>query len=84
MRHVAGRPGVRGGRATRGFPPGSAQALVALVLGVVLAVAGLRREQWLLAGLFVLVALFGAVSLARLVRRGRGRSAEPDEPQEKP
>ena len=35
MRSVAGRPGVRGGSPTRGFPPGSAQALVALVLGAV-------------------------------------------------
>ncbi len=69
MRRVSGRPDVRGGRPTRGFPPGSAQALVALVLGVVVAVAGLQRGEPVLAGLFLLVAAAGAVSLVRLFRR---------------
>jgi hypothetical protein len=76
---VSGRPDVRGGRATRGFPPGSAQALVALVLGVVAGVAGVRRGEPLLAAVFLLVALLAAASLWRLLRgsghllRGSGR-----------
>lgn len=64
------RPGVRGGAPTRGFPPGSAQALVALVLGVVAGVAGVRRGEPLLAAVFLAVAVVGAVGLVRLyVRR---------------
>ena len=76
---MSGRPDVRGGRATRGFPPGSAQALVALVLGVVAGTAGVRRGEPLLAAVFLLVALLAAVSLYRLLRgsrrppRGSGR-----------
>jgi len=69
MRSVAGRPDVRGGGPTRGFPPGSAQALVALVLGTVAGVVGLRRGDLLLTGVFFAVALVGAVGLLRLVRR---------------
>jgi hypothetical protein len=60
---------VRGGAATRGFPPGSAQALVALVLGVLAAVVGVRRGEPLLAAVFLAVALAGAVGLYRLLRR---------------
>ena len=69
MRDVSGRPDVRGGRPTRGFPPGSAQALVALVLGLVIGVAGLRRDEPLPAIAFLCVAVLGAVALARLYRR---------------
>ena len=69
MRTVAGRPDVRGGSPTRGFPPGSAQALVALVLGVVAGVVGVRRGDLLLALVFFAVAVVGAVGLARLLRR---------------
>lgn len=69
MRRVGGRPDVRGGRPTRGFPPGSAQALVALVLGLVAGVAGVRRGQPGLAVLFFAVAAVGAAALARLYRR---------------
>ncbi len=69
MRAVAGRPDVRGGRPTRGFPPGSAQALVALVLGLVAGVTGLRRGQVLLAAVFFALAVLGAVGLWRLLRR---------------
>ena len=69
MACVSGRAGVRGGRATRGFPPGSAQALVALVLGVVAAVAGLCRGEPGWAAVFAVVALLGAVQLVRLLRR---------------
>jgi hypothetical protein len=65
---MSGRPGVRGGAPTRGFPPGSAQALVALVLGVLAAVVGLRRDEPLLAVVFLAVALAGAVGLYRLLR----------------
>ena len=57
----------------RGFPPGSAQALVAVVLGAVAGVAGLQRGQPLLAALFLAVAALGAVGLLRLLRRGRPR-----------
>lgn len=60
MQGVAGRPGVRGGSATRGFRPGSAQALVALVLGLVLAVVGLQRQDWGWAAVFLAIAAFGA------------------------
>lgn len=63
------RPDVRGGSPTRGFPPGSAQALVALVLGLVAGVAGVRRGQPLLAVVFFAVAVLGAVGLWRLLRR---------------
>ena len=63
------REGVRGGRPTRGFPPGSAQALVALVLGATAGVVGVRRGDHLLAVLFFGVALLGGVGLVRLVRR---------------
>ena len=69
MRSVAGRPEVRGGAPTRGFPPGSAQALVALVLGTAAGVAGVRRGDVVLAVVFFAVALLGAAGLARLVRR---------------
>jgi hypothetical protein len=71
---VSARPDVRGGRATRGFPPGSAQALVALVLGVVAGVAGIRRDEPLWAAVFFAVALLGAAGLLRLLQRHR-RSA---------
>ena len=60
---------MRDGAPTRGFPPGSAQALVALVLGVVAAVVGVRRDEPLLAAVFVAVALAGGVGLYRLLRR---------------
>ena len=71
MRPVAGRPGVRGGAATRGFPPGSAQALVALVLGIGLGLTGLRRGETGPAVVLLLIAAFGAVQLVRLFRRRR-------------
>jgi hypothetical protein len=60
---------VRGGPPTRGFPPGSAQALVALVLGVVAGVVGVQRGDRLLAVVFFAVALLGGLGLLRLVRR---------------
>ena len=63
------REGVRGGRPTRGFPPGSAQALAALVLGAFAGVVGVQRGDHLLAVLFFLVAVVGGVGLVRLVRR---------------
>lgn len=69
MRGVAGRPDVRGGRPTRGFPPGAAQALVALVLGLVIGIAGLRRGEWLPAVAFLVVAALGATALSRLYLR---------------
>ena len=69
MSAVGGRPDVRGGRPTRGFPPGSAQALVALVLGLVAGVTGLRRGQAGLAAVFLVLAVLGAVGLWRLLRR---------------
>ena len=72
MRGVAGRPDARGGRPTRGFPPGSAQALAALVLGVVAGVTGVQRGEALWAVLFFGVAALGGVGLVRLLRR-RGR-----------
>jgi Flp pilus assembly protein TadB len=62
---------VRGGSATRGFPPGSAQALVALVLGLTAAVVGVRRGDHLLALVFLAVAVVGGIGLARLLRRRR-------------
>ncbi len=71
MRGVTGRPEVRGGSPTRGFPPGSAQALVALVLGLAAAVVGVRRGDHLLALVFLGVALLGGVGLYRLVRARR-------------
>ena len=70
---MSGRPDVRGGRPTRGFPPGSAQALVALVLGLVAGVTGLRRGETVLAVAFLLIALLGAVGLWRLLRQPRPR-----------
>lgn len=73
MTLVAGRPGVRGGSATRGFPPGSAQALVALVLGLAFGVAGLRRGEVVPAVVLLVVAALGALQLARLARRARSR-----------
>jgi hypothetical protein len=73
---VSSRPGVRGGRPTRGFPPGSAQALVALVLGLVAGVAGVRRGEPLLAAVFLVVAALGGVALWRLLR-GSGPGARP-------
>lgn len=60
---------MRGGSPTRGFPPGSAQALVALVLGLVAAAVGVQRGDHLLAVVFLAVALLGAVGLVRLLRR---------------
>jgi hypothetical protein len=60
---------VRGGARTRGFPPGSAQALVALVLGLLAGVVGLRRDELLLAGVFFALAVIGAMGLARLYAR---------------
>ena len=66
------REGVRGGAPTRGFPPGSAQALVALVLGIVAGVVGVRRGDHLLAVVFFAVAVLGAVGLVRLLRRVGG------------
>ena len=69
MGRMAGRPEVRGGASTRGFPPGSAQALVAVVLGLVAAVVGVRRDEPLLAAVFLAVALAGALGLYRLLRR---------------
>lgn len=66
---MSGRPDVRGGRPTRGFPPGSAQALVALVLGLTAGVTGVRRGEPALAALFFLVAALGALQLWRLLRR---------------
>ena len=68
---MATRPGVRGGAATRGFPPGSAQALVALVLGLVLGVAGLRRGDYALSVVFLLLAVLGAVGIYRVFRAAR-------------
>ena len=70
---MAGRPDVRGGRPTRGFPPGSAQALVALVLGLVAGVTGVRRGEAVLAVLFFGIALLGAAGLWRLLRQPRPR-----------
>ena len=63
------RPGVRGGTPTRGFPPGSAQALVALVLGVVAGVVGVQRGETVLAAVFFAVAALGALGLWRLYAR---------------
>ena len=60
---------MRGGAPTRGFPPGSALALVALVLGLLAAVVGVRRDEPLLAVVFLAVALAGGVGLYRLLRR---------------
>ena len=68
---MSSRPDVRGGRATRGFPPGSAQALVALVLGVVAGVTGVRRGEPLWAAVFFAVAVLGAAGLVRLFVRRR-------------
>lgn len=69
MGDMAKRPDVRGGAATRGFPPGSAQALVALVLGVVLGIVGLRRGQPMLAVVFFAFAVLGGLGLYRLLVR---------------
>ncbi len=73
MRGVAGRPDVRGGRPTRGFPPGSAQALVALVLGLVAGATGVQRGEALWAAVFFAVAALGGAGLWRLLRRGGRR-----------
>ncbi len=62
---------MRGGSSTRGFPPGSAQALVALVLGLTAGVVGVRRGDHLLALVFLGVAALGAAGLVRLVRGRR-------------
>ena len=62
---------MRGGSSTRGFPPGSAQALVALVLGLTATVVGVRRGDHLLALVFLGVAVLGGVGLVRLVRARR-------------
>ena len=71
MASVAGRPGVRGGASTRGFPPGSAQALVALVLGLALGAAGLRRGETAPSVVLLVIAVLGALQLVRLFRRRR-------------
>ena len=71
MVSMAGRPEVRGGAATRGFPPGSAQALVALVLGLALGVAGLRRGETAAGVVLLVIAVLGALQLYRLFRRRR-------------
>jgi uncharacterized membrane protein YiaA len=63
------RAGVRGGPPTRGFPPGSAQALVALVLGAVAGGVGVQRGDHLLAAVFFGVAVLGGVGVVRLLRR---------------
>ena len=68
---MATRPGVRGGAATRGFPPGSAQALVAFVLGLVFGLTGLQRGDWALAVGFLLLAAVGAIGLYRVFRSAR-------------
>ena len=60
---------MRGGAPTRGFPPGSAQALVALVLGVVAGVAGVQRGETVFAAVFFAVAALGALGLWRLYAR---------------
>jgi hypothetical protein len=60
---------VRGGASTRGFPPGSAQALVALVLGLVAGIIGVRRDEPVLAAVFLALALVGGVALVRLLWR---------------
>jgi Flp pilus assembly protein TadB len=65
------REGVRDGSPTRGFPPGSAQALVALVLGLLAAVVGVQRGDHLLAVVFLGVAVLGGLGLLRLVRSRR-------------
>ena len=44
---------------------------MALVLGVVLGLTGLRRGDWALAVGFLLIALLGAIGLYRLVRTTR-------------
>ncbi|MCW2666617.1 MAG: hypothetical protein JWN57_1579 [Frankiales bacterium] len=69
MAAVSGRAGIRGGRPTRGFPPGSAQALVAVVLGLVLTGVGLQRGDVVWALVFAGVAALGAAQLVRLLRR---------------
>ncbi len=66
---MTGRPEVRGGASTRGFPPGSAQALVALVLGLVAGIIGVRRDEPVLAAVFLALALVGGVALVRLLWR---------------
>ncbi len=76
MTGVAGRPGVRGGAATRGFPPGSAQALVALVLGTIAGINGLQQGQPGWAVVLLAIAGLGALQLYRLFRRRR-RQAGP-------
>ena len=78
MSAVTRRPGVRGGPATRGFPPGSAQALVALVLGTIAGVNGLQQGQPVPAVVLLGIAALGALQLVRLFRRrdrsvGRGK-----------
>ena len=62
---------MRGGAATRGFPPGSAQALVALVLGVVGGVVGVQRGELLPAVVFFALAALGGLGLWRLLLRRR-------------
>lgn len=69
MRDVARRPDVRGGAPTRGFRPGTAQALAALVLGLLAGTTGLQRGQWPYALLFFAVAGLGALGLWRAYRR---------------
>ena len=64
---------MRGGASTRGFPPGSAQALVALVLGLVAGLEGLRRGEVLPAVVFLALAVVGLVGLVRLYGRRSGR-----------
>ncbi len=71
MTGMAGRPEVRGGAATRGFPPGSAQALVALVLGLVAGINGVQQGEYVWAALLLGIAALGALQLYRLFRRSR-------------
>ena len=71
MSPVSKRPGVRGGPATRGFPPGSAQALVALVLGTIAGVNGLQQDQPVAGVLLLGIAALGGLQLVRLLRRRR-------------
>ena len=71
MGRVSRRPGVRGGPATRGFPPGSAQALVALVLGTIAGVNGLQQGQPVPGVLLLGIAALGGLQLVRLFRKRR-------------
>jgi hypothetical protein len=59
----------RSGSAPRGFPPGSAQALAALVLGLSAAAVGFGRGEAVLAVVFLGVAVLSGTTLVRLLRR---------------